>query len=89
MLDEKASIKKVVPWARSAAFVTLIGSLFPARASAQVPREPVLSMDALEFYRPELAISSSNVPLAELLDQLPNRAVWQTYGPWSRRSLPR
>ena len=51
--------------------------LLGPRVSAQLPKEPAISIDALEFFRPELAISTSNVRLEEVLYQLPNQAAWQ------------
>jgi len=56
----------------SAAFVA--GALF-----AFEPREPVSPLDLAEFSAPELYLSSANVPLAEVLGELPNREAWEAW----------
>jgi hypothetical protein len=48
-------------------------------ALAQVPKEPIRTLDMLEFFRPELAISTSNVRLEQVVNELPNRTAWQTF----------
>jgi len=75
----KAYFEKVVRAVRSGGLLSLLWGLAPSPVSPQVPKEPAISMDALEFFRPELSISTSNVPLEEVLDQLPNQAAWQTF----------
>ncbi len=55
-----------------------LGALAPA-APAQVPKEPIRTLDVLEFFRPELAVSSSNVRLEQVMETLPNRTAWQTF----------
>jgi hypothetical protein len=61
------------------ALAVLFGfSALPFSVFGQSPKEPMVPIDALEFFRPELSISSSNVPLEQAMDQLPNRAAWQS-----------
>ncbi len=72
MPNVNAYIKKVV-------CAGLLSLLADQLVSAQVPKEPVISIDTLEFFRPELSISTSNVPLGEVLDQLPNKTAWQAF----------
>ena len=36
-------------------------------------------LDEKEFFKPELSITSSNVPAASLLESLPNRAAWDRF----------
>ncbi|HEX9726607.1 MAG TPA: hypothetical protein VGC53_20180, partial [Vicinamibacteria bacterium] len=79
MPHAKAYFEKVVRPVRSGVLLSLLWGLAPTLVSAQVPKEPAISMDALEFFRPELSISTSNVSLEEVLDQLPNQAAWQTF----------
>ncbi len=43
------------------------------------PKVPTSSLDLAEFSAPELYLSSANVPLADLLGELPNRGRWQEY----------
>ena len=46
-------------------------------AVAVVPKEEGGGLAALEFFLPELQISSSNVPLEDALPELPNRGAWE------------
>ncbi|KAB2968830.1 MAG: endopeptidase [Thermoanaerobaculia bacterium] len=55
-----------------------VGSL-AASATALEPKERVGLLDLQEFIAPELVPSSANVPLAEVLGELPNRAAWDTF----------
>ncbi len=73
MSNVKAFGRKLVSFGLLGAFVGTIAPL----GYAQVPKEPVRSLDVLEFYRPELSISTSNVRLDQVLEQLPNRTAWQ------------
>lgn len=50
-------------------------------ASAIEPKQAGGPLEAREFVAPELVLSSANVALEDVLDQLPNRAVW---GAWLR-----
>ena len=63
--------------ARSAALVTCLAALLVnAMAHAIEPKPPEGDLEQKEFFLPELAISSANVPLNEVLPALPNRAAW-------------
>ncbi len=59
------------------------GALYAALAAsalsawAIVPKQP--DADGREFFLPELYLSSANVPLQDVLDELPNRAAWQSF----------
>src|SRR5574341_1101837 len=50
-----------------------------ALAWGAVPKEPTAALDQKAFFRPELVISTSNVPLESVLAQLPNRQAWEAY----------
>jgi hypothetical protein len=69
----KAVLQKLV-WA-----VLLLVGPATVPVSAQIPKDPAIPIDALEFFRPELSISTSNLRLEEVLDQMPNRATWQEF----------
>ncbi len=43
------------------------------------PKGPSSPLEAREFFLPELYISSSQVPVDEVLGQLPNRAAWDRF----------
>ena len=63
--------------ARSATLVTCLATLLvSAIAQAIEPKPPGGYLEQKEFFLPELAISSANAPLDEVLPALPNRAVW-------------
>jgi hypothetical protein len=49
----------------------------PARAAT--PKRSEGKLDQLAFFRPELAIGSSNVPLDDVLARLPNQAAWRQF----------
>jgi hypothetical protein len=70
----KAFWKKVV----SLGVLSVLGGAALPSAVGQVPKEPARSLDVLEFYRPELTLSTSNVRLEQVLDRLPNRTAWQS-----------
>jgi hypothetical protein len=62
--------------------VLLLGALgiaLAAAASAINPPEPQSPLERKAFFKPELFLSSSQVPLGEILDRLPNRADWKRY----------
>jgi hypothetical protein len=69
----KADFKKL-----ALALLLLLGLATPP-VSSQIPRDTAIPIDALEFFRPELYISTANVRLEEVIDQMPNRAAWQTF----------
>jgi hypothetical protein len=61
-----------------AAFAAALCALALGAASlfALEPKRNGDSLAALEFFRPELYLSSSNVPLSDVLLELPNRQAW-------------
>ncbi|HET9316717.1 MAG TPA: PepSY domain-containing protein [Vicinamibacteria bacterium] len=48
-----------------------------SQAPAAVPREPGSSLEGKAFFKPELSLSTGNVPLADVVAQLPNRRAWE------------
>ncbi len=48
-------------------------------AWAVVPKPADGNLDAREFFLPELYLSSSHAPLQDVLEQLPNKAVWERF----------
>lgn len=74
-----------MPPTRTRAARALRALVLPAFALAAVPAEAVQPKDpaaplaAKEFFRPELYISTSNVPLADAIDRVPNRAAWDAF----------
>ncbi len=48
-------------------------------AWAVVPKASDGSLDAREFFLPELYLSSSHAPLQDVLEQLPNKAAWERF----------
>jgi trimeric autotransporter adhesin len=74
MVEEKLSRRRVGVLAALLAFV-LGGAVWAAK-----PKEPGGSyLDQKAFFKPELYISSSQVPVEEILDRLPNRTAWEGY----------
>jgi trimeric autotransporter adhesin len=55
------------------------GVLVGGLAGAVEPKQPGSHLDQKEFFKPELYISSSQVPVEEIADRLPNRAAWVHY----------
>jgi hypothetical protein len=53
--------------------------LSAAQALAVQPKAPTAPLDELEFSQPELYLSSSSVPLEEVLPRLANRAAWGSF----------
>lgn len=53
-----------------------VGLLAAATAGAFEPAENKSAIGQRAFFLPELYISTQNVPVASVLDQLPNRAAW-------------
>lgn len=62
----------------TAGFAALL-TLAVWNAAAFEPKSGADDLAAFEFALPELYLSSSNVPLAEVLGELPNRAAWQEF----------
>ena len=61
--------------ARSGLFLGLVSSLSISLAGAAVPKQNEAFLDHKAFFRPELYISTPHAPLADVIDQLPNRAA--------------
>jgi len=64
---------------RLAVALGLVGAFSIATTWAAQPKEPTSSLDNKEFFRPELYISSANLPLQDALPQLANRAAWEAF----------
>ena len=66
--------------ARAGLFVGLSLSLASVPAGAlTTPKESSSYLEQKAFFKPELYISSSQAPLAEIVDRLPNRAAWEAF----------
>ncbi len=65
--------------ARSGLLAGLVCSLSTSLALAAVPKPDEAFLDHKAFFRPELTISSTQVPLVDILDQLPNRAALEAF----------
>src|SRR5262245_57465163 len=65
--------------ARSLCVLGLVGAVPVGSSWAAQPKQPATSLDRKEFFRPELYISSSNLPLQAVLPRLANRAAWEAY----------
>jgi hypothetical protein len=50
-----------------------------ASLQALEPKQPGEYLEQKEFFLPELSISTSHEPLAEVLPALPNRAAWENF----------
>ncbi|MCI0417229.1 hypothetical protein L0222_31035, partial [bacterium] len=59
----------------------LIGALLFAASSgwALTPKKTPVLLDNKEFFKPELSLSSSSVPLEDLRGQLANRNEWDSF----------
>lgn len=65
--------------ARSGLLVGLVSALSVSLAGAAVPKQDYAFLDHKAFVRPELYIASSQAPLADIADQLPNRAALEAF----------
>jgi PKD repeat protein len=65
--------------ARLDLFLVVGFALASSLAWTATPKERSGSLDDKAFYRPELTISSSHVPLRDVLAQVPNRADWEAF----------
>jgi trimeric autotransporter adhesin len=65
--------------ARSGLVAGLVSSLSISLAGAAVPKQDYAFLDHKAFFRPELYISSTQSPLADIIDQLPNRAALEAF----------
>ncbi len=80
------SMQRTKKWILAGRIIAvLVGLLSSAHAWSLEPKEPVSPSSPKEFFRPELAISTSNEPLAEVLARLPNRTAWETFEATSRQ----
>ncbi len=57
----------------------VLGGVLATAASASTPKEPRSPLEQKAFFRPELYISSSHVPLKDALVDLPGRAAWESF----------
>ncbi len=70
---------RILTWRRWGwlVFIGVIWVAVPVRAFQ--PKPPTTPLDQKAFFLPELALSSRNVPLHNILDQLPNRSAWENF----------
>ena len=66
----------VFPASRWRALLALALVLCGSAAFAAEPKQALTPLDDKEFFKPDLYISSSNVPLADVQDGLANKARW-------------
>jgi trimeric autotransporter adhesin len=64
---------------RRGALVVVGGSLLTTAAWGATPKDQVTPLDQKAFFRPELYISSSHVPLEDVIAQLPSRPAWEGF----------
>jgi hypothetical protein len=70
------------PWkeaVRAGAIALAVLLLAGVGAQALEPKESSSCLDQQEFFKPELYISSSQVPIEQIVSRLPNQAAWQRY----------
>src|SRR5918999_2118647 len=65
--------------ARACLLAGLLGLAVCSLAAAVTPKQPGSWLEQKVFFKPELYISSSQFPVEEVLEGLPNRAAWQGY----------
>src|SRR6185503_20722930 len=59
---------------------TALALLLPnAAAWAVQPKQSASELDQKAFFKPELSISSTDVPLADIQSRLPNQAAWDAF----------
>src|SRR5262245_3178953 len=68
-----------VPSARKHVLLALALGLAGSVAFAAEPKQLVTPLDSLAFFKPDLYISSSQQPLAEVMPQLANRGTWESF----------
>ena len=68
-----------LPAGRWILLATLLVVLISATAWALEPKDSGSYLDQKAFFKPELYISSSHVPVEEVLNGLPNRGAWESY----------
>jgi hypothetical protein len=64
---------------RRGALLVVGCSLLTTAAWAATPKEQRTPLDQKAFFRPELYISSSQVPVEDILSQLPSRPAWEGF----------
>ncbi len=64
---------------RAGLLAGFLGLALAGAVWAVTPPKPGSYLDQKAFFKPELYISSSQVPVEEILDQLPNRSAWAGY----------
>jgi Zn-dependent metalloprotease len=64
---------------RLSVFLPAVLSLAVDSAWAATPKRSETLLEQKEFFRPELALASSHASLDDVLDQLPNRAAWESF----------
>jgi hypothetical protein len=64
---------------RAGLLLGLFGALTAVPVQGLEPKQTSAYLDGREFFRPELYVSNSNVPLETVLTQLPNRGAWEQY----------
>ncbi len=57
----------------------LLGAAMASGLWAVEPKEPASYLDQKAFFKPELYISSSQVPVEQILQALPNRTAWTRF----------
>jgi hypothetical protein len=57
----------------------LLGIVLGSTVWALDPTVPETYLDHKAFFKPELSISSTQLPIEKVLDRLPNRAAWKGY----------
>ena len=69
---------------RAKFFLLFLSIFFLSTGWALQPEKPLHGLEGKAFFKPDLAISSANVELSEIVHQLPNRRDWDqflaTYG---------
>ncbi len=60
--------------------LALLGAVAASAGAAWAiqPKQPTSYSQGREFFLPELYLSTANAPLDDVLDQLPNRAAWES-----------
>ena len=65
-------------WLRILGLVTLMAAVSGLSWAIQ-PKDEKSYLGSKEFFAPELSLSMTHMPLAEVLDELPNKAAWQQH----------
>jgi hypothetical protein len=65
------------PFRALGTFALILVSALPGGAAQ--PKEPGTDLERKAFFKPELSISTSHAPLADVLPRLANRGAWETF----------